>query len=218
MHVLVLFDRETEAVGIGVVLVAMQLHEQQEHAGEDEAKVGRVAEALERRTMAPQGEQRDHCGKRGDLPKLDAETGRKTEAVEQTEAEHSRQQVRRLHLEVLLETAVVVEALVDDADRDDGVDQVIVPRDLVEGREDQRDAVPDGEHRDELGDVLEAGEEEDHPEQKQQVVIAGQHVRRAEADVLEIAAAEHALAVGFRDAVGERVEWKADGDRQGRKR
>ena len=32
--------------------------------------------------------------------------------------------------------------------------QVIVPRDLVEGREDQRDAVPDGEHRDELGDVL----------------------------------------------------------------
>ena len=39
----------------------------------------------------------------------------------------------------------VVEALVDDTERDDGVDQVVVPGDFVVGRKNQRDAVADGE-------------------------------------------------------------------------
>jgi hypothetical protein len=46
-------------------------------------------------------------------------------------------------LEVLLEAAVVVESLVDHAHGDERVHQVVVPGDLVEGREDQRDAVAD---------------------------------------------------------------------------
>ena len=48
-------------------------------------------------------------------------------------------------LSCLMACQDVVEALVDDTERDDGVDQVVVPGDFVVGRKNQRDAVADGE-------------------------------------------------------------------------
>ena len=74
----------------------------------------------------------------------------------------------------------------------------------------------DREHCDELGDVLEVGQEEHHAEEEKQVVIAREHVRDAESDVLQVAATEHALAVRFGDAVGQGVKRQADGNGQGR--
>ena len=68
---------------------------------------------------------------------------------------------------MLLKAAVVVKAFVDDAQGDDGVDQIEVPGDLEVGSEDERDAVADGEHGDELGHVFESGQKEDHTEQKE---------------------------------------------------
>jgi hypothetical protein len=123
--------------------------------------------------------------------------------MQKAEDEYRREQVRGLDVEVLLEASVVVETLVDDAERDHGVHQEVVPGDLVEGREDQRDAVAHREHGDELGNLAERGEEEHHAEEEQQVVVAREHVARTEADVLQVATVEHALAVGFRDAMGE---------------
>jgi hypothetical protein len=57
-------------------------------------------------------------------------------------------------------------------------------------------------------------EEEDHAEQKQQMVIAGEHVARAQADVLQVATVEHALAVRFGDAMGH--GYHRDQQEQGR--
>jgi hypothetical protein len=55
--------------------------------------------------------------------------------------------------------------------------------------------VPQCEHRDKFGDVLESGQKEDHPEQKQQVVIPCEHVARTQAHLLEVTAVKHALTV-----------------------
>ena len=222
VHVAVFLSREAEAVGGGVVQVAVQLHEQQQAAGIDQAGVGEAAEQLERLPLAPQLEQGHHAYQRGDLADLDADVeaqdahqdaevvvtqrqllqpGRQAETMQQAETEHGRQQIRRLHAEVQLETAVVVEALVDHAEGDHGVDQVVVPGDLEEGRKDQRDAVAQGKDGDELRHLLERGQEEHHAEQEQQVVVAREHMAGTQPDVLQVAAIEHALAVLGRDAV-----------------
>ena len=85
---------------------------------------------------------------------------RETGAVQQSEAEHHGQQVWRPDAEVLLEPAVVVEALVDHADGDQGIDEKVGPSDLQQGRKDQRDAVAQRECRDEFRNVPAGGEEE----------------------------------------------------------
>ena len=98
---------------------------------------------------------------------------------------------------VFLKSTVVVKTFVNHADGDDGVNQIEVPCDFEVSGKDQRDAVPQCEHRDKFGHILEGGQEEDHTEQKQQVVISREHVAGTQAHVLEITAVKHALAVFF---------------------
>ena len=141
------------------------------------------------------------------------QAGGQAKAVQQAKAEHHPQQAGRRHLKMLLEAAVVVKGLVHDAEGDDGVDQVVVPGDVEQGGKDQRDAVPHREHGDELDDVLERGQEEHHAEEEQQVVVAGEHVAGAQAHVLQVAAVEHALAVGLGNAVGQRDQ-RREGEQQ----
>jgi hypothetical protein len=119
---------------------------------------------------------------------------------------------------VPLEAAVVVEALVDHRQRDHRIDQPVVPGDAHERGQDQRDAVTHRERRDELGDVAEFREEEDHPEEEQQVVVAGDHVLGAQHRVLQVAASEHGLLVGLRDAVRERQRRRQERGEQRRAR
>jgi hypothetical protein len=76
---------------------------------------------------------------------------------------------------------------------------------------------PTREGRHELRDVLEGRQEEHHAEQEQQVVVAGEHVARAQPDVLQQAAVQHALAIGVGDAVREREQRRRE-RRRGRQR
>jgi hypothetical protein len=81
-------------------------------------------------------------------------------------AEHCHQQIRRLHIQIFLEATVVVERLVHHAQRDDGVDQVVVPGDLEVSGKDQCDAVTDGENSHELGYVFEGAQEKNDPKKE----------------------------------------------------
>src|SRR5687768_18574829 len=96
--------------------------------------------------------------------------------MEQAKQEYGAQQVGRLHVEVFLETSVIVEPLVDHAQRDDRVDQEVIPGDLVERGKNKGNAVPDGKGGDKPGDVPEGGQEKYYAEQEQQVVVSCQHV------------------------------------------
>ena len=98
---------------------------------------------------------------------------------------------------MLLKSPVVVKALVNHADGNDGVHQIEVPSDLEVGRKNQGDAVPQCEHRDKFSDVLESGQKEDHTEQEQQMVISREHVACTQTHVLEVTTVKHALAVFF---------------------
>mmetsp|Transcript_53139 Transcript_53139/g.124389 ORF Transcript_53139/g.124389 Transcript_53139/m.124389 type:complete len:405 (+) Transcript_53139:1635-2849(+) len=216
-------DGETQVLCINVVVVAVQLHQQQQATHRHQRVVSQHAEACKRLAPTPDRQQADHDDEGRDLAQLYADVEaedahqhaylvvsqrqllqprRQAEAVQQAEAEDDGQQVGRGAAEVLLETAVVVETLVDHADGDQRIDQPKVPRDLQEGRQDQRDAVAEREGGDELGDIHKPREEEHHAEQEEQVVIAGQHVAGSQADVLQVSAIQHALLVGFRDAMG----------------
>lgn len=72
VHVLVgvpvLCSRKAEAVRVAVVLVAVQLREQEVHTAVEQRQIGRVAEALERRPMAPQRQSTHHDRERCNLP------------------------------------------------------------------------------------------------------------------------------------------------------
>ena len=203
----------------------MQLHEQQIEPRVKQAQVGGVAEPFERWHVPPQRQNPHHDGQGGNLTEFHAHVeaqdapqhGQRVVAqrqllqprgqakpVQQTKAKHGPEQVGRCHLKVLLEAPVVVECLVHHAQRNDGVDQVVVPGDLEVSRQDQRDAVADGEHGDELRHILERGEEKHHAKQEQQVVVAGQHVAGTQPDVVDVARLQHANAVGLGDAVGQR--------------
>jgi len=87
--------------------------------------------------------------------------------MQQSESKDHCQQVGRLHVKDTLEPAIVVEALVNNADGNDGVYKVVVPGDLVVGRKDQRDAVPNREDGDEFRNILEAGQKKHHTKQEQ---------------------------------------------------
>ena len=63
-----LFFGKTETIRVRVVLVTMQLHEQQHHAGEHKPGIGSDAAALERGTMAPDSQQGHHASERYGAP------------------------------------------------------------------------------------------------------------------------------------------------------
>jgi hypothetical protein len=74
----------------------------------------------------------------------------------------------------------VLEGLVDDRQADDRVDDVGVRADAAERAGQQRDAVPDREEAHVEQDVLQPVEEENHPDEEQQVVVARDHMFRTE--------------------------------------
>jgi hypothetical protein len=118
--------------------------------------------------LAPDSQQREHGSQVGDWPWLHTgveaqaaqqqgravipqrqllQTRGQAEAMGQRDGEHSGKQVGRGHLEILLKAPVVVETLVYDTGRDDGVHHMVVPGNFATGRKDPRDAVADGEDR-----------------------------------------------------------------------
>ncbi len=84
--------------------------------------------------------------------------------------------------EPALECAEVIEGFVHHRKADNGVDDVGADADLGQHAKQQRDRVAYGEQRDVKANILQAVEKEDHPEQKQQVVVAGHHVLGAHVD------------------------------------
>lgn len=106
---------------------------------------------------------------------------RQAEAVEEAE-----DQCRELGIGLLAEPALegpeIVERLVDDGEADDRINQVgtDVPAEI--DAEQHRRRMADGEEAHIDCDVLQPVEEEDHAEEKQQVIISGHHMLRAEID------------------------------------
>ena len=70
--------------------------------------------------------------------------------------------------------------------------------------------MPQRECRDEVNDVSKTGEEEDHAEQEEQVVVAGDHVLGTQPDVVEDPPGRHRRAGGLGDPVGMSAGGKAD--------
>ena len=62
----------------------------------------------------------------------------------------------------------------------------------------------EGESRDEFHDVAKSSQKEHHAEEERQVVVARQHMSRAELDVFQVAALQDALPVRIGDAVCKR--------------
>ena len=100
---------------------------------------------------------------------------RQAEAVKQSEDQY-RDACVRLNAEELLKAVHVVERLVDDGEPDDGVDNVRIRLDPSEDADQERDAVADRKKAHVLNDVLHAIQEEDHTDQKRQMVVSGDHV------------------------------------------
>ena len=125
--------------------------------------------------------------------------------MNQTEDEDHPDETGGTGVEVTLEPAQVVEGLVADGQRDHRINQIVVDRDAVEGREDQRDRMADSKGGDELDDVVEARQEEDHAEQEQQVVVASEHVRSPKLNVLQVAGVDDALHISGRHAVAHGI-------------
>src|SRR3546814_475592 len=86
----------------------------------------------------------------------------------------------RLNPEQALEPAQVVHCLVDHRQTDDRVDQVRIDMDAAEHAVQQRQTVADSEQGHVDAHVAHPVQEEHHPEQEQQMVVAGHHVLGAE--------------------------------------
>jgi hypothetical protein len=86
----------------------------------------------------------------------------------------------RLNAEPALERAEIVEGLVDDRQSDDRVNQIA--GDAREHAYQQRGRVADPEHDHVDADILRPVEEEDHTEEEEQMVVAGDHVLGAQVD------------------------------------
>src|SRR5688572_3250035 len=104
---------------------------------------------------------------------------RQAEPVEQAEDEH-RHPCIRLHAEETPEAVHVLEGLVDHGEANHRVDQERVRVDAPQHACQQRNTVADREQADVLHDILEPVEKEDDANQKQQMVVAGDHVFRAQ--------------------------------------
>ena len=76
--------------------------------------------------------------------------------MDEAEEEDHEEQVGCLPAQQLVEAVQVLEALVDHAQRDDRVDEIGVGRDPRQRGPQQRDAVAQGEGRDEANDVAKA--------------------------------------------------------------
>jgi hypothetical protein len=144
---------------------------------------------------------------------------REPEAVAEAEREHGGLGVR-LHAEPAPERAEVVERLVHDGEPDDGVHDVRARADAQERSEQKRRRVADREQRHVRRDVLHAVQEEDDADEEEEVVVAGDHVLRAEVrerheqdagDLLQVA------LVALGDAVGEGGGGQQDGGEARRK-
>ena len=99
--------------------------------------------------------------------------------MEQSEHQHRDFRVR-FHVEDPLEAVDVLEALVDDRQTDDSVDDVGVDADIGEDTDEQRQAVTKREQTDVEDNILQPVEEKDDPDQKQQMVVAGHHMLRTQ--------------------------------------
>ncbi|MCY1299629.1 hypothetical protein D9M70_491660 [compost metagenome] len=110
--------------------------------------------------------------------------------------------------EPALEGPQVIERLVHHRKADDGVDHVGADADIAQHPEQQGDRVAKREQRDVQPHILQAIEEEDHPEQEQQVVITSDHVLGAhvhERHQQHAAAFLDEALVAFGHSVGERL-------------
>ncbi|MCY1299650.1 hypothetical protein D9M70_491880 [compost metagenome] len=127
--------------------------------------------------------------------------------MQQAEDQRGRARIG-LIAEPALEGAQVIERLVHHREADDGVDHVGTDADIAQHPEQQGDRVAEREQRDIQPNILEAVEEEDHPEQEQQVVVAGDHVLGAhvhERHQQHAAAFLDETLVAFGHAMGERL-------------
>ena len=158
-----------------------------------------------------EGEQVGDQAVRRDLVLQDL--GGQAEAVKQAKDQRGRFGVG-LEAQPSLEGAEVVQRLVDHRETDDGVDQVAVDADVEVDPQDHRGRVPQGKQAHVQADVGEPVEEEDHTEEKQDVVVARHHVFGAQVhegqdvdacDLLDVA------LVALRDRMGKHV---AGGEQQ----
>ena len=86
---------------------------------------------------------------------------------------------------------------------DGGFKRVVWMSDVLkESMSHELQAVAEREGSDVLDDVAKTGQEEYDPEDKQQVVIAGQHMGRSQPNITDIAAIEHCLFIRFGNAMG----------------
>ena len=125
--------------------------------------------------------------------------------MNQTEKEDHDQKVRCADVEEFLEPIEILETLVDNTQGDDGIDEVGVRGHSGQGCAQQGDAVAQGECGDEPDHIPKTVEKEDHPEQKEQMVVPGDHVFSAEPDVVNDPTVNHGLVGGFIDAMGSRA-------------
>ena len=105
-----------------------------------------------------------------------------------------------------LECSYVVERLVHDREADDGVDKVGIDVRVAEHAVQQRRAMAHGEQRDVDPNFAHAIQEENHAEQKQQVVVSRNHVLCAQVhkrDQLHAAGLLDKQLVILCDAMGE---------------
>ena len=77
--------------------------------------------------------------------------------MQQAKHVHSPQQIRRFHVEHSLESVVVVEAFVDYACVNDGIDQEVIPSNFKVGCKNYCDAMANGEDGHTIGHILERG-------------------------------------------------------------
>ena len=190
---------------IGLVYVSMHLVEEQQKPGENERKIARSRQCVPNVCAAPGVDDDEHHAQCRDLPEFDAdvepedfcdqpgglcerqglELGRQTKTVHQSEDEDHRQQVRRRHVQELLKPAEILETLVNDGERNKRIDQVMIGGNARNRRADQHDGVSDRKRRYELDDLDEIRQEKNDAGQKQQVVVAGEHVLGAGPDEIE---------------------------------
>ena len=137
----------------------------------------------------------------------------------------------RLHPEPCPERPQIVERLVDHGKADVGVNHIAVDPEVEPHACQHRRGMTDGEQRHVGADLIHSVKEEDHAQQKQQVVVTGDHVLGAEiekrddlhpGDLLDIAlvAKRHAMGKGrcadAKQGEGQHCKWPVD--TEGRRR
>ena len=138
---------------LGLVHVAVDLVDKESGACQHKPCVGQGRKPLKGLGSAPGLEDPEHHGESGHLTQLYTdiecenprdqsfvtqwqflEPSRQAEAVDETEHEHHGQEVGSPDAERLFKSAQVLEALVDHAEGNDGIDEVCIGRDASERR------------------------------------------------------------------------------------